>query len=104
MPKIELNFQSNVVLRTLLLILVLMIPNLAFGQVEGGEIPNKIRGLTEYIYNTLRWPICFLGLMIAVGMAKFLDNGVRQAVDVLFATIAWALVPNMIQVLQTIFR
>jgi hypothetical protein len=79
---------------------LILLPSLAFGQQT---IDTSLTGLGTYIYSTLRWPVCFLGLTVAAGLARFRDDGVSKAVGILGMTIAWALVPATIDVLKRLF-
>lgn len=85
---------------------LLLIPQMGFAQgtsSSGSGIPQTIQGLTTWIYTTIRWPVAGLGLMVAAGLAKFTEDGVKRAVKVLVGSIAWALVPQVVTVLTGIF-
>lgn len=64
------------------------------------DITNGIDGLTAFIYNKLRWPICALAITASLGVAKYTANGRNRALGILGGTFVWAMAPSIVAAIK----
>lgn len=67
------------------------------------NIGSPIESSGWLIYRSIRGPVSFTALVVAVGLAKFHPKGYRLAAEVVGGVILWASVPSIYNALRAIF-